>query len=265
MGHLLAAWDASPLWGVLLFTIVLVLLSIEAGYALASRRRALAGDIRDGSAGAVGALLGLLAFLLALTFSSSASRFDARRQLLLDEVNAIGTTWLRAGLVADPQRSELRQLLRKYVSNRVELARNPDRIPEAIERSEALHEQLWAQVAAAADADPHSEIVGRLMESTNEVIDLHTNRVTFGTLYRIPIVIWAALYVVAVLSMTSVGFQFGLGGSRNLPMSLFLALTFSAVIGLIADLDRATEGLLQVNQQPMLELHENLSGESESP
>jgi hypothetical protein len=263
MSHLQAAWDACPLWGVFIATVVLVLLSIEAGLRLGRRRQMESGDAKDAPiGGVVGALLGLLAFLLAFTFGAAASRFDARRHLLLDEVNAIGTTYLRAGVIAEPERSELRKLLREYVAIRADLAEHPERLAETITRSEALHGEFWDMMTVVAQADPHSVVAGRLMESMNEMIDLHTERVTVGLRHRISPVIWTALYFTAALSMVAVGYQFGLSGARNVPMSVLLALTFSAVILLIADLDRATEGTLQVSLQPMLDLHKSLSGDA---
>lgn len=263
MSHLQTAWDACPLWGVFLLTVALVLLSIEAGLILGHRRRATSSEAREAPVGGVvGALLALLAFLLAITFGATASRFDARRQLLLDEVNAIGTTYLRAGLIAEPERTEMRKVLRDYVAIRAALGEHPERLPETISQSQDLHRKLWDQMTAVAQADPHSVVAGRLMEALNEMIDLHTERVTVGLQYRIPPVIWAALYFTAALSMIAVGYQFGLAGVRNMPMCLLLALTFSAVIWMIADLDRATEGALRVSLQPMLDLQQSLSEEA---
>ncbi len=263
MSHLQVAWDACPLWGVFLLTVALVLFSIEAGLLLGRRRRSKSNDAKDAPIGGiVGALLGLLAFLLAFTFGAAASRFDVRRHLLLSEVNAIGTTYLRAGLIAEPERTEMRKLLREYVAIRAAVAEHPEQLAETITRSQHLHTRLWEQMTALAQADPHSVVAGRLMEALNEVIDLHTERVTVGLQYRIPPVIWAALYFTAALSMAAVGYQFGLAGVRNVPMCLLLALTFSAVILLIADLDRSTEGTLRVSLQPMLELQQSLSGDT---
>ncbi len=70
----------------------------------------------------IGGILGLLGFLLAFTFGLAASRFDTRRELLLNEVNAIGTCYLRAGLVPDYERVETRKLLQEYVHLRAEAA-----------------------------------------------------------------------------------------------------------------------------------------------
>ena len=92
--------DALPLWGLFLVILLLVLLSVEGGYRLGKYRRSRSEQEKEAPVGAmVGATLGLLAFMLAFTFGLAAARFDTRRQVLLDEANAIGTTYLRAGML----------------------------------------------------------------------------------------------------------------------------------------------------------------------
>jgi hypothetical protein len=254
--------DALPLAGVFTGTVLIVLVGIEAGFRIGRRRRErLDGTKEAPIGGAVGALLGLLAFLLAFTFGIAASRFDARRHLLLDEVNSIGTTYLRAGMLPEPQRSELRGLLKQYVDVRANLAAHPEELPAAIARSEELQSAIWQSATVVAQADPQSEVTALFVDSLNETIDLHTKRVVYGTQYRIPSVIWIVLGLVAVLSMLSMGYQFGLTGTRNLLISSVLGLSFSLVILLISDLDRGAEGNLRVNQQPLLELQQKLSQE----
>lgn len=100
--------DALPLWGLFLAILLLVLLSVEGGYRLGKYRRSRSEEEKEAPVGAmVGATLGLLAFLLAFTFGLAATRFDTRRQVLLDEANAIGTTYLRAGMLPD-RREDIR-------------------------------------------------------------------------------------------------------------------------------------------------------------
>src|SRR4051812_10427232 len=94
--------DALPLWALFAATIVVVLLSIEAGHRLGQFRRRHSEDEKEAPVGAiVGATLALLGFVLAFTFGVAASRFDARRQIVVEEANAVGTTFLRAGLLPD--------------------------------------------------------------------------------------------------------------------------------------------------------------------
>ncbi len=112
--------DALPLWGLFMAILLLVLLAVEGGYRLGKYRRSRSEQEKEAPVGAmVGATLGLLAFMLAFTFGLAAARFDTRRQVLLDEANAIGTTYLRAGMLPD-RREDIRALLRDYVDTRLE-------------------------------------------------------------------------------------------------------------------------------------------------
>ena len=208
--------DALPLWGLFMAILLLVLLSVESGYRLGKYRRSRSEEEKEAPVGAmVGSTLGLLAFLLAFTFGLAAARFDTRRQVLLDEANAIGTTYLRAGMFPD-RRDAIRALLRDYVDTRLEAVRS-GQVTEGLRRSEHLHDQLWTQAEALGETNPTSIVVGLFVQSLNEVIDLHAKRVTVGLRNRIPGAIWAALFAVAVLSFAAMGYHAGLSRtSRSL-------------------------------------------------
>lgn len=254
------ALDSVPLWVVFVVVMAVVLLSIRGGFQLGLHRRRRADTEPEGPIGSVvGAMLGLLAFILAFTFGIAAGRFDARKQLVLDEVNAIGTTVLRADLLPEPHRTQCRRLLKEYVDIRAQMSQRPQELSQTIDRSEALQDQLWSHAISLAKADLNSDIGALFVESLNEVIDLHTSRVTVGLQYRIPLIIWVGLLVVTVFSMAAVGYQFGLTGRSSLLLHFALALTFSVVVFLIADLDRATQGVIKVSQQPMLDLQRKLN------
>ena len=206
----------------------------------------------------VGATLGLLAFMLAFTFGSAAERYDSRRQLLLDEANAIGTTYLRAGMLPE-RREEVRKLLRDYVDTRLQAVESK-RIAEGIRRSEQLQEQLWAQAVTLGERHPTSIVVGLFVQSLNEVIDVHAKRVTVGVRNRIPGAIWLALLAVAVLALAAMGYHAGLAGPNRSLAQVAVALTFSVVIALIGDLDRPQEGTLTVSQQALVDLRQSMEG-----
>jgi hypothetical protein len=247
--------DALPLWGLFLAIVLLALLSIEVGYHSGKYRRDRAKDEKEGPVGAMaGTTLGLLAFLLAFTFGLAANRFDARRIVLLDEANAIGTTYLRAGMLPE-QREEVRALLRDYTDARLNAVQSGD-IATGIQRSEHLQEQLWARAVAIGEAHPASIVVGLFIQSLNEVIDLHAIRITAGVRNRIPGAIWVVLFAVAVLSLATMGYHGGLSRTSRSPAELAVALCFAVVIGLIADLDRPQEGTLRVSQQALIDLRE---------
>ena len=107
---------------------------------------------------------------------------------------------------------------------------------------------------AAAEQDRHSIMTGLFLQSLNEVINLHSERVFVGLRSRIPISIWLALFTLAVLGMASMGYQAGLSGTRRSPGMPIVTLAFAGVLFLIIDLDRASEGSLRVSQQPMIDL-----------
>ncbi len=113
--------DVIPLWGIILITVAVILLSIECGFRLGQfRRRGSELEDKPPVGEMVAATLALLAFMLAFTFGMAASRFEVRRGLVIDEANAIGTTYLRAGLLPEPYREEVRKLLRECVSVRLD-------------------------------------------------------------------------------------------------------------------------------------------------
>ena len=212
----------------------------------------------------VASVLGLLAFMLAFTFSMAATRFDTRRQGVLQEANSIGTTWLRARLLPEPQRAEITELLRRYTELRVRNT-NANTITELIGESEKLHEQLWSRAVAAAERDSGSITTGLFLQSLNETIDLHSTRVFAGLMSRVPFAIWLALFSLNVLGMASVGYQAGLSATRRSPEMLILTLAFASVLYLNVDLDRAHEGLLHVNQQPMINLYDSMQAAPNRP
>ncbi len=260
--HYAGPLDLLPIWGVFLATVAVVLLAVEGGFRLGQyRRRRSEQEDKPPVGEMVAATLALLAFMLAFTFGLAASRFDVRRGLVIDEANAIGTTYLRAGLLPEPHRSDVRSLLREYVDVRLE-AVQPGKLSRSIGRSEELHARLWAHAVAVGEKNPGSIVVGLFIASLNEVIDLHAKRLALGVRNRIPGTIWAALSFVTIIGTSVMGYHAGLAGSGRSLALLVLVLAFSAVVTLIADLDRPQEGLLRVSQQTMIDLQKTLAAPS---
>jgi hypothetical protein len=253
--------DVVPLWGIFAGTAILVAIAVELGFRIGRYRRLIAAIEPESPVGSiVAAMLGLLAFLLAFTFGLAASRFDDRRLVVLDESNAIGTTYLRAAMLPAPLDEECRALLREYVDVRL-AGVEPGKTELAIARSGEIHDKLWS-CAVSATKEDRSAVTALFVQSLNEVIDLHSKRIQFGLRSRIPVSIWLALYAVTFLSMGVLGYLEGLASSGRSPATIPLVLTFAAVICLIADLDRPGEGLLRVSQQAMRDLKMSLSESS---
>src|SRR5262249_15720934 len=160
--------------------------------------------------------------------------------------NAIRTAYLRAGLFPEPYPTRIRNLLRQYVDVRLEGV-HPEKVEQAIRKSEEFHGRLWSQAVALGHENSPPPFPPPLAPSVNEVISLHPKRIRVGARSRIPDVIWLALYFVAALAMAGVGYHAGLTATSRSLAIMGLALTFSAILVLIADLDRPWEGLLQVS------------------
>ena len=250
--------DSLPLWALFIAILLVVLLSVEFGYRLGKYRRSRREEEKEAPLGTmVGATLGLLAFVLAFTFGLAAARFDTRRQVLLDEANAIGTTYLRSGML--PERGqEIRRLLREYVGVRLEAVQS-GKVAEAIDKSEDIQHKVWTEAENVGQKNPNSIMVGLFVQSLNEMIDLHAKRVQAALRSRIPGAIWFGLFVVAALSLATMGYHAGVSGTRRSLAILAVALTFSVVIELIADLNRPQAGVLRVGQQALLDVQRSMN------
>lgn len=263
--HLL---DCLPVWLFFLLFGIAVMLPIEAGQRLGARRRQKEDHEPDGPVGnVVGATLALLGFMVALTVGAASARFDARKEALIEGVNAIETAFRNAALVPEPHKSECRTMLRDYAEMRVGLTQlygDPDRLKVLDAKIRANQQALWAHAEILAKVDRSSEIYALFTASLNDVIQIHNKRVIIGAQFRIPVLVWAVLIIVTVITMLGVGFQFGLAGNRSVIANLLLAFTFTLVMTLIFDLDQPGKGLIDVNQQPMQELYERLRDQLQS-
>ena len=246
------------MWLLYPLTVLAMLATMEVGYRLTRARQRKSQDKTDAGVGAMsGASLALLAFLLAFVVSLGSGIAAERRHLVMAEANAIGTTYLRAGYLDEPYRTEARDLLREYTDLRL-AALDPAKLAAAVTRSEEIHNELWASAEVIAVENP-LPTTSLYISSVNEVIDRHAERVAIGVDIRIPPTVLLGVYVVALFTTLLVGVQSGYGEKRNYVALVVLVLILSVVFLLIVDLDRSQEGLLQVSQLPMFDLQRQLN------
>jgi hypothetical protein len=249
--------DYLPFSVIFAFTVVFVFLSILGGIRLgAISKQPEEGEASIGSI--VGASLGLLAFLLAFTFNMTANRFDQRKQLLMEDVNAIATVYRRAGMLPQPYAADARALLREYVDLRVRVVQEPDMLIDMMARSEEIQYQLWIEMEKLIAQERLSIAHSLYIQSLNYVFDIYAKRVILGSQYRIPGAIWLGLYLITAMAMVTVGYQSSLSKRRRYPVYIVLAIAFSAVIVMIADLDRATGGSVTLSHQPLVEIQQKI-------
>lgn len=168
-----------------LIMVVTILISIGIGFSFGNHTRKKRTKKNTLSLGSIiGAMLSLLAFMLAFTFSIVSSRYANRKQLVLYEANAIGTAFLRADFLEEPSRTESKKLFKDYVNMRVELINDHTKLNQILADSELLHDQLWSHLTQESNQNKDSELLGLYAESLNEVFDIHTMRYTTSIIYR---------------------------------------------------------------------------------
>ena len=250
--------DALPIWANYLLTVLVLLAAMEVGYRLTKARQRSQSDKSDAGVGPlVGATLALLAFLLAFVVGFAANISSQRRELVLQEANAIGTTYLRAGYLDEPYRTESKELLREYVDLRL-AAVDSEQGVAVVTRSEEIHNELWASAEQVAIESPLPTI-SLYINSLNELIDIHSDRIFYGVDIRVPATILLGLYIVAIFSMILVGIQSGYAEKRNFIALMVLVLILSVVFLLIVDLDRSQEGLMRVPQQALYDIQRQIN------
>jgi hypothetical protein len=164
-------------------------------------RRAGSRKLEDGSDGNVpkaldASLFALLGLLLAFTFSGAAGRFDARRQLVVEEANAIGTAWLRLDLLAPEARADLRGLFRRYLDARIETYR---KVPDfefgmdEFRESNAIQQRIWQRAVIACREQKDPATTSLVLEALNPMFDITTTRVAASRMHP-PKIVYALLF-----------------------------------------------------------------------
>jgi hypothetical protein len=238
-------------FAVFLGLLVVLLVALELGYrrGLRARREA---DGPDGTQiGAIqGALLGLLGLLLAFSFAGAAGRFMERQDLIVAEANAIGTAYLRTDLLADPQRTELREVLRRYTEHRLEFVR-AERGADDAERlleAESMHARMW-DIALAGVGERSERVLG-VLPPLNDVIDLHSSRLASARKH-IPVPVQVLLLACSLLSICVIGYGCGRSGRRAAPLTVSLALIVGITLWLTFDLDHPRNGLIRLDDSAL--------------
>jgi len=247
-----------PIWVFFILIPVLGVFAVEFGYRLAQLRNFPEGD-EPSVSGLVQVLFALFALMLAFSFNMAQSHFQIRKNLVLQEVNNIGTVYLRAGLLDEPTKNQARNYLVDYTASRLESLNDPDRIEQSIINSENIVNQLWQLAVQIGKEDDKSITNGLFMQSLNDLIDTGAERAKARLHSHITLPIWAILFALLFLSMATMGYHTGVSGTRLYSVYIFVILAFSLVMYLVADLDQPQRGIINVSQMEMVDLHSKLS------
>lgn len=237
-----------------------MLVLLEIGRRMGDRRLANDPDgARAGTGTVEGAVFALLGLLIAFTFSGAASRFDARRDLIVQETNAIGTAYLRLDLLPAGAQPALRDLFRRYVDSRLETYRKiPDleAVKTELARSIVLQGEIWNQAVAAGrleGAPPSATML--LLPALNDMIDITTTR-TMAARMHPPLAIFAMLFGLGLASALLAGYGMAGGKSRNWLHMIGFAAVMAVAVYVILDIEFPRLGLIRVDafDQALVEL-----------
>ena len=209
------------------------------------------------------AALGLLALLLGFTFAMAVQRFDARKALVLEEANAIGTAYLRSKMLPAPQAAESAKLYRELAGARLdffEAGIDAAKLDAASASTDRIGARLWSLALEVSAADPKSVPMGLYVDALNAVIDaLEKRRVALEN--HVPEAVIALLFAVAAVALGITAYGCGLSRQRRFRSNAVFAVTIALVLTVILDIDRPRRGVVQVSQASLERLKAQLDAE----
>ena len=224
----------------------------EIGFWLGSLNRS-ADESFDKQVALVRASTGaLVAFLIAFAFSGAASRFIDRADIIVKEANALGTAYLRADIIAEPQRGELKAALKEYTADRVKLLSREERdqIGPLLAKVSGLHERMWKSATKATQNN--APLMAVVLPPINEVIDLHTIHLALARRH-LPVAIMTVLLGTAAIGIGLLGFGNGRGGRRFSALDSVYAVVLVAALWMTIDLDYPGIGIIRVSNVSVVE------------
>jgi CDP-diglyceride synthetase len=234
---------------------VAMLAFLEIGRRMGERQRAIDPDgVATGTGAVVGAVFALLGLLIAFTFSGAASRFDARRQLVVEEANAIGTAYLRIDLLPPAAQPKLRDDFRSYVDARLAFYRKlPDLAAAKVEmdRYTALQNSIWAQAVAGSQQMTSPAVMSLVLASINDMIDITTTRYVALQTHP-PSIIFVMLAIMVLASCLLAGYDIAASKRRSWLHMLGYALLTTLALYVILDLEFPRVGLVRIDYMDQL-------------
>src|SRR5215510_13227920 len=233
--------------GLVLFVGMVVM--IEVGRLFGRRIRDDDGA-QEGRTAIGGAVYGLLALLIAFTFSGAATRFDSRRYLIVDEANAIGTAYLRVDLLPAAAQTPLRDLFRRYVDSRIATYRDAADLKGVyaeIGRAVALQGEIWrAGLAGCQRAENPVSTCLLVVPALNTMFDLSTTR-TMANKIHPPAIVFAMLLALALITALLTGYDLSHSEKRNWVHVLGFSLILAVTVYVILDIEYPRLGFIRID------------------
>jgi hypothetical protein len=240
-------------WELALIILAIVGGAAALGFAIGVYLREHADSYREPFGVLQGALLGLVALLLAFGLSLALGRYEDRRAATVAEANAIGTSFLRAQLVAEPERSRSLALLRRYTDLAIRVAYEIPGSSSMVRTTAAegiLQRRLWRLAGRSIASSPVASAPRLYVDSLNETFDDQSARLS-ALNNRVPNAVLAIELIAAAVALGLLALHISLIGRGLAPVLLAAALV-SVVLLVTFDLDRPTRGLIKVPATPLI-------------
>ncbi len=202
------------------------------------------------------AVLGLLALLLGFNFAMAASRFEARKNLLQEEINSIHDTYLQSKLLPPPYQQQFAPILRDYVKSRIKFVRagvDITLLDEVREERSRIEGQLWGLTGAMVNEGKSGVVGQQFIESLRATVKVTANRRN-ALENHVPEVVIHLLFIVAVVALGFIGYGAGLTRRRRHRSTAVVAVLIALVLTIILDLDQLRSGLIQIGDQGITRL-----------
>ena len=194
----------------------------------------------------------LVAFLIGFAFSGAGSRFIDRLDIIVKEANALGTAYLRADTIAEPQRGELKAALKEYTADRVTLLSREgrDQIEPLLAKVSGLHERMWR--SAIKGTQDNAPLMAVVLPPINEVVDLHSVHLAMARRH-FPIPIMALLLGTASISVAMIGFGNGRGHRRFSLLDSVYGAVLAVALWMTIDLDYPGVGTIGLSNRVLVD------------
>jgi hypothetical protein len=239
-----------------------MLLAFEVGRRIGKYRRARYPEGVAKGGGVEGAVYGLLGLLIALTFAGGVSRFEDRRHLITEEVNAIGTAYLRIDVLSEGAQAEVRQLFRDYLDSRIETYRRLPDLEAAkaeLAHSVELQGDIWTKGIAACNESGKQSACMLFLPALNQMIDITTTRLTASQNHP-PLIVYLLLGALSLTASVLAGHDMSEFKNRSWLHMVVFTLALSTVVYVIVDIELPRMGLVRVDasDQNLVELRQSM-------
>jgi hypothetical protein len=236
--------------GITLGLFVALLLALEFGRWLRRRREKTESSVMD-SAGGEGVVFAVLGLMIAFTFNTSASRFDDRRRLIVDQANAVGTAWLRVDLLPESDREPIRKGIRDWVKLELDVVpksggQDSPEFNAAVAKAQQLQNQTWAAAIDAVGRNPRPQYASLVLSPINDWMDLTSTRLEMNN-RNLPPLVMPTLIFISMIGAVLTGFGMGKSKSRSQLHVLSFAAAIAFSLYVIMDLSKPRLGLIRVD------------------